>query len=193
MEQLKQLKHKTDSQASVRLRAEAKASLESLEGLESSFRDAVELKNAAVGQAQSLHKALVLAQRLMASIKPDCERWRLEAAELKKQQQFARGDAFTSAVFVSMCGPLTPDQRSSVCSDHLSSYLATNGIPSSPLLDPTAPFMSPRSHAVWGADGLPPDRAAVQSACIVASTQRVPLIVDPEGRARAWLLAEESR
>lgn len=60
-------------------------------------------------------------------------------------------------------------------------------IPLSHDLDPVLTLTDPAALAAWHNQGLPADRLSVENAAILITSQRWPLIVDPQLQASKWI------
>ncbi|KAL2297569.1 hypothetical protein Nmel_016113 [Mimus melanotis] len=62
-------------------------------------------------------------------------------------------------------------------------------IPVRPGLDPLWVLVDAAALAAWQNQGLPSDRASSESAAILGSCQRWPLLVDPQLQGSRWIKA----
>ena len=65
-------------------------------------------------------------------------------------------------------------------------------IPLSDSADPVKILTNVAEIAAWGAEGLPADQVSTENGCIVTSSARWPLIIDPQLQGIKWLRQKES-
>ena len=65
-------------------------------------------------------------------------------------------------------------------SEDFMSFFTENGVPVGETVDPIEFLTDEAEIAEWNTEGLPTDQVSVQNGCILANSDRYPLIIDPQ-------------
>jgi dynein heavy chain, axonemal len=92
--------------------------------------------------------------------------------------------------FVSYLGPFNRAFRNDLLAAVAASCAAL-GVPATPDLQVSLFLAEETEIGQWGVEGLPSDDLSVQNGILVTRAVRPPLLIDPQGQGRAWLLKRE--
>ena len=183
-------------QANTKL-AEVNAHVADLESklavLVADFDKVVAEKNAVVAEGERLQTKLGLAQRLMAALGSEQERWAVNVQQMKADANLLPGDVLVAASFVSYVGCFNKAFRNFLMSEVMLPYLKTNHVPMSENPDPLAILTDAAQVAAWNGEGLPSDRVSVENGAISVYAERWPLMIDPQLQGIVWVKEKESR
>ncbi|XP_032895202.1 dynein heavy chain 3, axonemal-like [Amblyraja radiata] len=126
------------------------------------------------------------ADKLIAGLGGERNRWTCIAQQLDDTYQNIIGDVVLSAGVVAYLGPFTPEYRQNVLKEWLS-MCKQKQIPVSNTFSLSNTLGDPVSILEWQLHGLPRDMFSVDNAIIVTSAQRWPLMIDPQGQANKWV------
>ena len=134
---------------------------------------------------------LARSERLVVVVAGSREGWEAQLTQkLALQQQLFSG-MLIEAPLLSYLGPVTAEERKGLVSKYLRPLMVLHGLAQPPTTQELAQV--PEAAALqWALQGLPTDQAMMQAAFIALNSLRWPLIVDPQGIARNWLLATEA-
>lgn len=123
---------------------------------------ATDEKTAAVAFAEATASRLALAERLVARLAPEVERWEAEADALERDAPRLTGDAMAAAAFVAYAGPFAGDDRAALLAEEWVPDLHARAIPASELDWPAEapPPTLPAGAAVAAAHALAAAAAA---------------------------------
>lgn len=95
----------------------------------------------------------------------------------------------------SYIGPFTKKYRDELVNKHWVPFLETAAggqrIPMAEKPDPMSMLADEATIAVWSSQGLPDDKVSIENGSIVTSTQRWPLLIDPQLQGIAWVREKE--
>jgi len=178
----------------------AEAAKQQVAELTAAFNEAVAEKEAVEAEAEACERKLGLAQRLMAALGSEGERWRQGIEGMKVELGLLAGNALLAAAFVSYSGSFNRFFREGLLDDKFKPYLqgtipAAKGvpIPMSPGADPLKILTNEAEIAQWSSDGLPSDRTSVENGTIVTNCARWPLMIDPQLQGITWIRRKEER
>ncbi|KAJ1493999.1 hypothetical protein T484DRAFT_1609759, partial [Baffinella frigidus] len=121
-----------------------------------------------------LQNKLGLAQRLMAALGSEQERWAVNVKTMEADSALLPGDVLLAAAFVSYVGCFNKHFRTQLVNECFLSFLKTNNIPMSENADPLAILTDSAQMAQWNSEGLPSDRVSVENGAITTFAERCP-------------------
>ena len=157
------------------------------------FDKVVAEKNAVVAEGERLQTKLGLAQRLMAALGSEQERWAVNVKQMKEDANLLPGDVLMAASFVSYVGCFNKAFRTVLISDTMLPFLKKAGVPMSENPDPLAILTDAAQVAAWNGEGLPSDRVSVENGAISVYAERWPLMIDPQLQGIVWVKEKESK
>ncbi len=156
------------------------------------FDEVVRKKNEVVAEGDRLQNKLGLAQRLMAALGSEQERWKVNVARMKADGLLLAGDVLLAASFVSYIGCFNKRFRDMLLNQSMMPFLQKNHIPMSPNADPLALLASAAVVAEWNGQGLPSDRVSIENGAISTFAERWPVMIDPQLQGIVWVREKES-
>lgn len=93
--------------------------------------------------------------------------------------------------FLSYLGPFNRAYREQLLAD-VSTSCASMSLPLTENLDIAAFLADDAELGQWAVDGLPTDTLSVQNGLLVTRSLRCPLLIDPQGQGRSWLVRREA-
>ncbi|XP_009290539.2 dynein axonemal heavy chain 11 isoform X1 [Danio rerio] len=160
-----------------------------LQSLTAQFERAATEKLRCQEEVTRTSQTIKLANRLVGGLQAENVRWSEGQLELEGQLKTVCGDVLIAAAFVSYAGYFTQPYRHQLLHDMLIPFLRElrTPVPLTDGLDPVLMLTDQATVAGWQNQGLPADRLSIENAAILKSSQRWPLIVDPQQQASKWI------
>ena len=159
--------------------------------LEAEFKEANETKAREEARVKKGKSKLDLAERLLAALGSEGDRWAAEIITLAENEIKLIGDTLLASAFISYIGPFTKEFRTQIINEKWIPFLqkAAGGepIPMSDLADPVSVLATPADIAGWNSQTLPSDPVSTENGAIVCNTARWPLVIDPQLQAISWI------
>ena len=142
------------------------------------------------------NRKLDLAQRLTGALASEAIRWAANVVEMESAKDLLVGDVPVASAFISYAGPFTKPFRVQLMETSFAPFLLTaaggDPIPLSEDCDPVSILSTPAMIATWQGQNLPADQVSTENGCILTSSARWPLIIDPQLQGISWLREKES-
>nr|XP_040021026.1 dynein heavy chain 11, axonemal isoform X2 [Gasterosteus aculeatus aculeatus] len=144
------------------------------------------------------NQTIELANRLVKGLESEKIRWSRAIVEYEKQQKTLCGDVLITSAFVSYMGYFTRPYRAQLLNNEWIPFLRSQkvSVPLTEGLDPILMLTDDASVAAWHNQGLPNDRMSTENASILTTSERWPLLIDPQQQGIKWIrnrLAPELR
>lgn len=152
---------------------------------------AIAEKEAVEREAERCAKRLNLANRLINALASEKDRWAESIENYGRQLDVLVGDVLISSSFVSYVGAFTKKYRDQLIKETFLNFLVGKKIPMSPNPNPLNMLTDEATIAKWNNQKLPADSVSIENGTILTSTERWPLIIDPQLQGIAWLLEKE--
>lgn len=110
-----------------------------------------------------------------------------------QQKEELVGNVAKASAFVCYCGPFNTEFRNKLTLDYFQADLDRRRIPSAAKLKLTDFLVDQTQVGEWQLEGLPTDDLSIQNAIMVTKSDRYPLMIDPQGQARKWILRREAK
>ena len=149
-------------------------------------------KNRAEAEANRCAKRLDSANRLVNALGSELERWSNSIVQLGQDLEYVTGDVLMASAFVSYVGPFNKDFREKIINDNFIKFFKDNKIPSSPVIDPLAILTTEAQKAQWNTEKLPSDQVSAENGCILTSSDRYSLMIDPQLQGIQWIRNKEA-
>ncbi|KAJ1633364.1 dynein heavy chain [Pavlovales sp. CCMP2436] len=165
------------------------ASNETTEAYEAALLD----KDAVVAEGELCVRKLALAQRLMASLGSEGDRWRSAIVTLSIDHDRLVGDVLLSAAFLSYAGCFNRRFRAALIGDSFLPFLQgpKRDLQMSEAADPLSILTDEAQVASWSNENLPADRVSIENGAIVTNCARWPLMIDPQLQGITWIKRRE--
>jgi len=131
------------------------------------------------------------ASRLINSLADNKDRWEETRKSFNKEKMELVGNVAKAAAFVCYCGPFNTEFRNKLTTEYFQADLEKRGIPSLAKLQLTSFLVNQTQVGEWAMEGLPSDDLSIQNAIMVTKSDRYPLMIDPQGQARKWIIKRE--
>ncbi|XP_041927364.1 dynein heavy chain 6, axonemal-like isoform X2 [Alosa sapidissima] len=158
--------------------------------LQQSYDASVAEKTELAARRELTIKRVQRAGQLIAALSDEKERWESVVTELDLQLKHIVGDTIISAAFITYCGPLTAAYRETLVKTWQESCRSADIAASE---DYTFIGTMTKKNEVqhWHNNGLPSDQTSTENAIIIKNGPHCPVIVDPQGQAKHWLICKE--
>ncbi|XP_076016721.1 dynein axonemal heavy chain 11 [Genypterus blacodes] len=161
----------------------------SLQSLTAQFERATAEKLSCQEEVTRTNQTIELANRLVKGLESEKERWAQAVIQYEKQQKTLCGDVLLTAAFVSYLGYFTRQYRMELLYYTWIPFLQSQkvSIPLTDGLDPILMLTDDATVAAWHNQGLPNDRMSIENAAILTTSERWPLIIDPQQQGIKWI------
>lgn len=129
---------------------------------------------------------LIRAEQLLDLLGDEGVRWEESLVQLKKDIEVIIGNVFLSAASVSYLGPFTGTYRKDLITKWLERCCELK-IPCAEDFSLEKVLATPVLIQEWNIAGLPTDSVSVVNGIIAATSQRWPLMIDPQMQAHNWI------
>ncbi|GAA6224990.1 dynein heavy chain 11, axonemal-like isoform X1 [Lates japonicus] len=161
----------------------------SVQSLTAQFEMATAEKISCQEEVARTNQTIELANRLVKGLEAEKERWSQAIVQYEKQQKTLCGDVLLTSAFVSYMGYFTRQYRVELLNNAWIPFLQSQKV-SAPLtdgLDPILMLTDDATVAAWHNQGLPNDRMSTENAAILTTSERWPLIIDPQQQGIKWI------
>uniref|UniRef100_A0A672ZPD5 Dynein, axonemal, heavy chain 11 n=1 Tax=Sphaeramia orbicularis TaxID=375764 RepID=A0A672ZPD5_9TELE len=161
----------------------------SLQNLTAQFEKATAEKISCQEEVKHTNQTIRLANRLVKGLESEKERWSQALVQYENQLKTLCGDVLLTAAFVSYMGYFTRQYRVELINDNWIPFLQSEkaSIPLTDGLDPVLMLTDDATVAAWHNQGLPNDRMSTENAAILTTSERWPLIIDPQQQGIKWI------
>ncbi|XP_049439851.1 dynein axonemal heavy chain 11 [Epinephelus fuscoguttatus] len=161
----------------------------SLQNLTAQVERATSEKISCQEEVTHTNQTIELANRLVKGLESEKERWSQAVVEYEKQQQTLCGDVLITSAFVSYMGYFTRQYRVDLLNNTWIPFLKSLkvSVPLTDGLDPILMLTDDATVAAWHNQGLPNDRMSTENASILTTSERWPLIIDPQQQGIKWI------
>ena len=146
-------------------------------------------KNELEEKARQQRKKIEQANKLINSLSDEKDRWDTGAKELADYKMRLIGNVGVSTAFISYCGPFNAEFRDLIANDKFIHQLQKMNIPHTASIykDLTGFLVDDATVGQWNLDGLPKDELSIQNGIMVESSERYPLLIDPQNQGSVWI------
>lgn len=148
-------------------------------------------KEEAEEKAAKCARKMDLATRLVSALGSESERWANAIVELGDLIQVIIGDVLMASAFVSYVGPFNKQFRDRIINEKFLEFFKAQKIPMSGDINPLNILTDEAQIAVWNNQKLPSDRVSTENGAILTSSERYPLIIDPQLQGITWIREKE--
>ncbi|KAM4735000.1 dynein axonemal heavy chain 11 [Anableps anableps] len=160
-----------------------------LQSLTAQFERATAEKISCKEEVTRTTQTVELANRLVKGLMGERERWSQAIVQYEKQQKTLCGDVLLTSAFISYLGYFTSQYRVELFKNSWIPFLQSQkvSVPLTDGLDPILMLTDDATVAAWHNQGLPNDRMSTENAAILTTSERWPLIIDPQQQAIKWI------
>ncbi|XP_008293045.1 dynein heavy chain 11, axonemal [Stegastes partitus] len=161
----------------------------SLQSLTAQFEKATAEKISCQEEVTRTTQTIELANRLVKGLVSEKERWSKAIVQYEKQQKTLCGDVLLTSAFVSYMGYFPSQYRVELFNNAWIPFLQAQkvSVPLTDGLDPVLMLTDDATVAAWHNQGLPNDRMSTENAAILTTSERWPLIIDPQQQGIKWI------
>lgn len=163
---------------------------EKLNKLKEDSQKQLDIKNELEAQALKLKKKITTAETLINSLSGERSRWKKGASEISDEKKRLVGNCSLATAFVSYCGPFNAEFREILATEKFTGDLNAKDVPHLPKLayELTSFLVDEATVGEWNLQGLPKDTLSVQNGIMVTTSDRYPLLIDPQGQGQSWII-----
>ncbi|CAG9462434.1 unnamed protein product [Pedinophyceae sp. YPF-701] len=163
-----------------------------VDALQAKFDDAMREKQALEDQAAACSRKMDAAANLLHALAGEETRWNQQSAEFDDQIRRLTGDCAVASAFVSYLGPFNKEFRELLLRRDFYQDCVDLAVPVTKDLRVARFLVDDSEIGEWNLQGLPTDELSIQNGIMVTRAARYPLMVDPQGQARSWLVRREA-
>ena len=163
-----------------------------LKKMQLTYAKAVKEKQKLTQQAGMCRKKMSAASTLINGLGGEKQRWTQQCIEFKKQLSRLIGDALLACSFLSYSGPFNQQFRETLF-EKWEKLLKRKNLPFTENLDVINLLINENDASEWALQGLPSDSLSLQNATIATRSKSYPLLMDPQGQGKNWLIEKESK
>ena len=127
------------------------------------------------------------AEDLVNGLSTNQARWSANEKRLQSETLTVIGDSLLAAEFVSYIGPFSAYFRNRLWREIWLPKIKEQKIPITEGIEPMMILSNSDTVAKWKNEGLPEDQMSVENASIITSSNRWPLIIDPQLQGGLWI------
>ena len=161
----------------------------SLNNCKEIYCGAVTEKQRLANQADNCRRKMTSASTLINGLTGEKERWTTTSKSLKEQLSRLIGDTLLACGFLSYAGPFNQEYRLQLLSAW-KSLLKQKNVSFTKDLNVVTMLVDTDEMSEWSLQGLPNDELSLQNASIVTKGRSYPLLVDPQGQGKNWIITK---
>uniref|UniRef100_A0A383W453 AAA+ ATPase domain-containing protein n=1 Tax=Tetradesmus obliquus TaxID=3088 RepID=A0A383W453_TETOB len=162
-----------------------------LDEMQAQFDVAMQQKQLLEDDAAACQKKMDSAAALLHALAGEESRWTLQSKEFDAQIKRLTGDCAVASAFVSYLGPFNKEFRELLMSRDFYQDCITLNIPVTQNIEVAKFLVDDSEVGEWVLQGLPTDELSVQNGIMVTRASRYPVLVDPQGQGRLWIMNRE--
>ena len=162
-----------------------------LDKMQAEYDAAMVRKQVLQDDAELTKKRMEAAEALINGLAGERTRWTEQSEQFDDEIICLLGDVAQSAAFLSYSGPFNQEYRQDITEKRWKKDLILQNIPFSRTLNVSSFLANENTIGDWQMQGLPMDELSIQNAIIVTTSNRYPLLVDPQGQAKEWIKSKE--
>jgi dynein heavy chain, axonemal len=162
-----------------------------LDEAQAEFDKAMAQKQALEEDAAATQKKMDSATALIGALSGEEARWSAQSKEFDQTIQRLTGDCCICSAFVSYLGPFNKEFRDLLVKRDFMADCQSLAVPTTPNINLTSFLVDDATIGEWNLQGLPTDELSIQNGIMVTNAARYPVLVDPQGQARTWILNKE--
>ncbi|XP_041266334.1 dynein heavy chain 10, axonemal [Onychostruthus taczanowskii] len=176
-----------------RIQAELAAIQEELKALGEKLDQTLKENKKLQEEAEIMQRRLEAADKLIAGLKSENERWTEEFKELEIRKVKLLGDCLLAAAFLCYVGAFSWEFRHEMLYQVWQEDIFSREIPVSQPFKLESLLTDEVEVSRWVSEGLPPDELSVQNGILTTYSSRFPLCIDPQQQALHWIKKKEEK
>ncbi|XP_038008579.1 dynein heavy chain 10, axonemal [Motacilla alba alba] len=176
-----------------RIQAELAAIQEELKALGEKLDQTLKENKKLQEEAEIMQRRLEAADKLIAGLKSENERWTEEFKELEIRKVKLLGDCLLAAAFLCYVGAFSWEFRHEMLYRMWQEDILSREIPVSHPFKLESLLTDEVEVSRWVSEGLPPDELSVQNGILTTYSSRFPLCIDPQQQALHWIKKKEEK
>uniref|UniRef100_A0A8C3NCR8 Dynein-1, subspecies f n=1 Tax=Geospiza parvula TaxID=87175 RepID=A0A8C3NCR8_GEOPR len=176
-----------------RIQAELAAIQEELKALGEKLDQTLKENKKLQEEAEIMQRRLEAADKLIAGLKSENERWTEEFKELEVRKVKLLGDCLLAAAFLCYVGAFSWEFRHEMLYQVWQEDIVSREIPVSHPFKLESLLTDEVEVSRWVSEGLPPDELSVQNGILTTYSSRFPLCIDPQQQALHWIKKKEEK
>lgn len=162
-----------------------------LDEMQAQFDQAMAQKQALEDDAAATQKKMDSANALIGALAGEEVRWTAQSKEFDQTIQRLTGDCAMASAFVSYLGPFNREFRELLMNRDFYGDCVKLNIPVTPNMQVAKFLVDDAEVGEWTLQGLPTDELSIQNGIMVTRASRYPVLVDPQGQGRIWIMNRE--
>lgn len=162
-----------------------------LDKMKAKLDEAMSEKKALEDDANRTKRRMEAAEALINGLSGERERWTEDSKRFDDRIKRLIGDVAIVATFLSYAGPFNQEFRAKVIEELAVKNLKERNIPMSDSVDVINFLTTPTQIGEWTLQSLPNDSHSQQNAIIMTKGSRFPLLIDPQGQGKNWIVNKE--
>lgn len=148
-------------------------------------------KQALEEDAMATQKKMDSATALITALAGEEGRWSEQSKEFDDTIDRLTGDCAMASAFISYLGPFNKEFRELLMARDFYQDLVRLKVPVTKDMNVTKFLVDDAEVGEWTLEGLPTDELSIQNGIMVTRASRYPILVDPQGQGRMWLMKRE--
>eukprot|EP00770_Monocercomonoides_exilis_P005227 MONOS_5201.1-p1 / transcript=MONOS_5201.1 / gene=MONOS_5201 / organism=Monocercomonoides_exilis_PA203 / gene_product=dynein haevy chain 3, outer dynein arm alpha / transcript_product=dynein haevy chain 3, outer dynein arm alpha / location=Mono_scaffold00149:3327-12824(+) / protein_length=3165 / sequence_SO=supercontig / SO=protein_coding / is_pseudo=false len=161
-----------------------------LDEMKAQYDSAMAEKQRLQDKADLTKKRMDSANALITGLSGERKRWSEEIIQFDEDIKKFVGDVCLASSFLCYAGPFNSEYRE-ILRDEWLKDLKRRNIPIQKDLSLTKFCTDEATVAEWNAQGLPTDDLSIQNGIVITTSDRYPLLIDPQGQGRSWIINKE--
>jgi dynein heavy chain len=161
--------------------------------MQAQFDTAMAQKQALEEDAAATQRRMDAANALISALGGEEVRWKAQAAQFSHTISRLIGDCAVASSFVSYLGPFNKEFRELLLTRDFYGTCVRLGIPCTKDLEVASFLADETETGSWAVEGLPSDDLSIQNGILCTRATRYPVLIDPQGQGRSWLLSREAK
>eukprot|EP00761_Pharyngomonas_kirbyi_P000786 gb/GECH01000787.1/.p1 GENE.gb/GECH01000787.1/~~gb/GECH01000787.1/.p1 ORF type:complete len:1788 (+),score=484.11 gb/GECH01000787.1/:1-5364(+) len=163
---------------------------EELNEMRVKYDEAIAKKQDLLDDARQTKENLQSAEDLISALSEERIRWSEDQNKFQNIIDQLIGDVAIASAFISYSGPFNQEFREILLKNCIEG-IQEREIPSSSNFDLLDFMVNDQIIGKWSIEGLPKDDLSIQNAIIITTSNRYPLLIDPQGQAKTWIINKE--
>ncbi|XP_056594071.1 dynein axonemal heavy chain 5 [Triplophysa dalaica] len=155
---------------------------------DAAMQEKMDLQN----DAEACRRKMSNAVALIDGLGGEKVRWTESSSQFQRQIKHLVGDVLLATGFLSYSGPFNQEYRNLLLQEW-KKEMNTCHIPYSENLNLISMLVDNVTIGEWNLQGLPNDDLSIQNGIIVTKASRYPLLIDPQGQGKIWVMNREKK